>query len=113
MYDIRYKPKRGRVRRASPEMTAYVRQIAGDNSGEHSRLKRNLIRAIREELTDRQRQVLQMYYVDGMTVGQVAEELGVCPSTAYRTLHRAEQRLFRCLRYGAGSYLKAMEGDAT
>ena len=99
MYDIKYKPKRGRVRRASPEMAAYVRQIAGDNSGEHSRLKRNLIRA--------------MYYVDGMTVSQVAEELGVCPSTAYRTLHRAEQRLFRCLRYGAGSYLKDMEGDET
>ena len=113
MYDIKYKPKRGRVRRASPEMAAYVRQIAGANSGEHSRLKRNLIRAIREELTDRQRQVLQMYYVDGMTVSQVAEELGVCPSTAYRTLHRAEQRLFRCLRYGAGSYLKDMEGDET
>ena len=37
MHDIKYKPKRGRVRRASPEMAAYVRQIAADNAGEHSR----------------------------------------------------------------------------
>jgi hypothetical protein len=34
-------------------MAAYVQQIASDNTGEHSRLKRNLIRAIKEELTDR------------------------------------------------------------
>ena len=111
MNDIRFKPKRGRVRRATPEMTAYVRQIAADNTGEHSRLKRNLIRAIREELTDRQRQVLTMYYVRSMTITEVAEELNVCSSTVYRTLRRAEQRLFRCLRYGAGSYLRDMEED--
>ena len=111
MHDIKYKPRRGRVRRASPEMAAYVRQIASDNAGEHSRLKRNLIRAIREELTDRQRQVLTMYYVRELTIHQVAEELGVYPSTAYRTLRRAEQKLFRGLRYGAGSYLKDMGED--
>lgn len=111
MHDIKYKPKRGRVRQTSPEMAAYVRQIASDNSGEHSRLKRNLIRAIREELTDRQRQVLTMYYIQEMTVNQIGAELEVCPSTVYRTLRRAEQRLFRCLRYGAGSYLKDMGED--
>ena len=111
MHDIKYKPRRGRVRRASPEMAAYVRQIASDNAGEHSRLKRNLIRAIKEELTDRQRQVLTMYYIQEMTVNQIGAELEVCPSTVYRTLRRAEQRLFRCLRYGAGSYLKDMGED--
>ena len=111
MHDIRYKPKRGRVRRASPEMAAYVRQIAADNAGEHSRLKRNLIRAIKEELTPRQRQVLTMYYVGEMSINRIGEELGVCPSTAYRTLHRGEQRLLRCLRYGAGSYLMDMGED--
>ena len=52
-----------------------------------------------------------MYYVRELTIHQVAEELGVYPSTAYRTLHRAEQKLFRCLRYGAGSYLKDMGED--
>ena len=111
MHDIKYKPKRGRVRQTSPEMAAYVRQIASDNAGEHSRLKRTLIRAIREELTDRQRQVLTMYYLREMTINQIGAELEIYPSTVYRTLRRAEQRLFRCLRYGAGSYLKDMGED--
>lgn len=108
MSDIRYKPKRGRVRRASPEMAAYVRQIAADNSAEHSRLKRNLIRAINEELTERQRQVLILYYMQEMTITEIAKELCVYPSTAYRTLHRGEERLKRCLRYGAAAYLKGL-----
>ena len=108
MNDIKFKPKRGRVRRASPEMAAYIRQIAADNSGEHNRLKRNLARAIREELTDRQQQVLIMYYIKEQTINQVAEALGVCPSTVYRTLRRGENRLRRCLRYGAAAYLQSM-----
>ena len=108
MNDIRYKPRRGRVRRASPEMAAYLRQIAADNAVEHDRLKRNLIRAIREELTERQKQVLMLHYVEEMTINQVAEKLGVYPSTVYRTLHRGEDRLRRCLRYGAAEYLKSM-----
>ena len=108
MHDIKFKPKRGRVRRASPEMTAYMRQIAEDNTREHSRLKRNLIRAIKEELTDRQQQVMILYYVQEMTIGEVAEHLNVCVSTAYRTLRRGENRLRRCLRYGAAAYLQSM-----
>lgn len=102
---------KGRARRASAEMTLYVQQMAANNSQEHSRLKRNLIRAIREELTDRQRQVLTLHYHQGKSIQQIADELGVWPSTVSRTLHRGEQRLFRCLRYGAGSYLKGMEEE--
>jgi len=100
---------KGRPRRASAEMTLYARQVAAHNSAEHSRLKRNLIKAIREELTPRQREVLTMYYARNMSVNDVAAALEVCPSTVSRTLKRAEQRLFRCLRYGAESYLLGVE----
>lgn len=100
---------KGRPRRASAEMALYARQVAAHNSVEHSRLKRNLIKAIREELTPRQREVLNMYYARNMSVNDVAAALGVYPSTVSRTLKRAEQRLFRCLRYGAESYLLGME----
>lgn len=101
---------KGRPRRATAEMTLYVQQIAAHNTGEHSRLKRNLIRAIREELTERQREVLTLYYARGMSVNEIAEVLQVYPSTVTRTLRRGERRLFRCLRYGAQSYLLGM-GD--
>ena len=108
---IRHKPKRGRVRRPNPEMALYVREISSNNSEELTRLKRNVIRAINEELTDRQQQVLTMYYLQEMTINQVAEELGVYPSTAYRTLHRAEDRLKKLLKYGADRVLLSLYDD--
>ena len=101
---------KGRVRKTTPEMALYARQIAADNSGQHSRLKRNLLRATREELTERQRQVLTLYYGRSMTIYEVGAELGIHPSTVSRTLKRAEQKLFRCLRFGAGEYLKSADG---
>ena len=103
---------KGWPRRATAEMTLYARQIAAHNSEEHSRLKRNLLRAIREELTPRQREVLTLYYAKSMSVNDIAALLEVYPSTVSRTLQRAEQRLFRCLRYGAQSYLLGMEEEA-
>jgi RNA polymerase sigma factor (sigma-70 family) len=103
---------KGRPRKTSPEMALYARQLAATNSGEHSRLKRNLLKAIREELTPRQREVLTLYYAGGRSAHEIADLLEVCPSTVFRTLKRAEKRLFRCLRYGAESYLLGMEEES-
>ena len=100
---------KGRPRKASAEMALYARQMAATNSGEHSRLKRNLLKAIRQELTPRQQEVLTLYYAGGKSIHEIASLLEVCPSTVFRTLKRAEKRLFRCLRYGAQSYLLGME----
>ena len=103
---------KGRPRKTSPEMALYARQMAATNSGEHSRLKRNLLKAIREELTPRQREVLTLYYAGGKSAHEIAELLEVCPSTVFRTLKRARQRLFRCLRFGAEGYLLGMEEES-
>ena len=51
------------------------------------------------ELTDLQREMIIDIYVNGKTQKQIAEERGVCCSTVCRTLHRAENRLKRFLRY--------------
>ena len=56
-------------------------------------------RVIREELTEIQRQILLAYYMDNQTIPQIAEERGVHKSTVSRTLHRAEGKLRRYLRY--------------
>lgn len=105
MPDIRY--RRGRVYAA--DMAVYARQISQDNSREMSRLKRNLMRALREDVTDRQRQVLYLYYVKGMNMKEIGRQLGVDKSTVSRTIKRGEQRLRRCLRYGAKSLLRSVE----
>lgn len=99
--------KRGKTYAA--DMAVYSRQIAGDNSEEVSRLKRNLIRALREDITPKQRQVLLMYYAQGLNMREIGERLGVDKSTVSRTIKRGEQRLQRCLRYGAETYLKGLE----
>ena len=93
------------------DMAAYARQMAGDNSGELTRLKRNLLCALREDVTPRQRQVLLMYYAQGMNMREIGEQLGIDKSTVSRTIKRGEHRLRRCLRYGADRYLRSMDRE--
>lgn len=81
------------------DLAAWTRENAGDNSERLERLRRNLRRARERELTPRQRQLLELYYDQGMTIPQIAEELGLNRSTVSRTLRRARDRLYRCLRY--------------
>ena len=92
------------------DMAVYARQMSADNSKEISRLKLNLIRALQEDVTPRQRQTLLLYYSDGLNMREIGERLGVDKSTVSRTIKRGERRLRRCLRYGAEAYLKSM-GD--
>ena len=56
-------------------------------------------RVMEEELTSLQRQTLTAYYFQQRTIPQIAEERGVNKSTVCRTLHRAEAKLRRYLRY--------------
>ena len=80
--------------------SAYLNEEAEDNQWQRQALRQALGRAIREELTGRQREVLLLYYLDQLTMQQVAERLDVNRSTVCRTLQRGEARLRRCLRYG-------------
>ncbi len=54
---------------------------------------------IREELTPLQRDALLAYYFQEKTLAEIAEERGVHKSTVCRTLHRAEDKLRKYLRY--------------
>ncbi len=56
-------------------------------------------RVIREELTPIQQEILLAYYIQNLTIPQIAENRGVHKSTVSRTLHRAEGKLRRYLKY--------------
>ena len=56
-------------------------------------------RVIREELTPLQRETLIAYYYEERTNPQIAADRGVHKSTVSRTLHRAEDKLRRFLKY--------------
>ena len=56
-------------------------------------------RVIREELTELQRYTLCAYYFQQQTMEQIASDRGVNKSTVCRTLHRAEEKLRKFLKY--------------
>lgn len=61
--------------------------------------KKRVQQVIQEELTELQRYTLIAYYFQEMSVPEIARDRGVNKSTVWRTLHRAEEKLRRFLRY--------------
>lgn len=101
--------RRGRAYAA--DMAVYSRAMSEENtnSADITQLKRNLVRALQSDVTPRQREMLELYYAKGLNMRQIGELLGVHKSTVSRTVKRGEQRLKRCLRYGAGTLLQDEE----
>ena len=64
-----------------------------------------LSEALENELTDRQRQMVMMYYFECMPMKEIAERLRLNPSTVSRTLATARMKLKKCLRYGSRRFL--------
>ena len=80
-------------------MAGWIQENAGDNGEQMERLMRNLRKAREEELTPRQRQMLEMRFEQNMKISEISEALGVNQSTVCRTIIRAKNRLRRCLKY--------------
>ena len=77
----------------------WIAENAKDNEESMQRLRRALTQAVQNELTPKQRTYLQMYYFDRKNMTEIAEEEGVDKSTVSRTIARAENNLYRVLRY--------------
>jgi len=58
-----------------------------------------LRRVIEQELTPRQRQMLEAYYFENLRPAAIARRHGIHRSTVMRTIQRAENRLRRYLTY--------------
>ena len=69
-------------------------------------LHRLLGSAIESELTPRQAQMVRMYFLEQHSMREMADILGVYPSTVSRTLSAARVKLRRCLKYGARTLLE-------
>ena len=91
------------------DLAVYARLMADDNQEQMGRLKRNLTQALRQDITQRQREYMILYYGRSMSMAAIAKQCGVNKSTVSRTLKRGRHRLFRCLRYGAANLLEQAE----
>ncbi|MBQ8830268.1 MAG: sigma-70 family RNA polymerase sigma factor [Oscillospiraceae bacterium] len=94
------------------EYQFYIRSLYGsDNASSRRRLIKNLRRAMESELTPRQMQIMKLYFLEGVKMHEIAEELGLNKSTVSRTLSRGKLRLQRCLKYGAAGLLEDNEEE--
>lgn len=76
--------------------------FASDSNDELHELLRQ---AISDDLTERQKQVVLMYYFDGYTMPRISQKLGLNVSTVHRHIKAAKKKLKRCMKYGAKKLL--------
>lgn len=94
------------------EYEYYLKSIyGGDNCDSRRMLMRNLRTAMKDELTPRQLYMMKLYFVDGLKMHYIAQELGINKSTVSRTLTRGKTRLRKCLKYGAAGLLESKGSD--
>lgn len=65
----------------------------------HKIAKRALREVVAEELSQRQKQFIVLYYYEKNTMAQVAELCGVNVSTVSRTLSRARRNIYSRIKY--------------
>ena len=76
-----------------------------DNQQILTRLKKNLLFALKNEISNKQRTYLLAYYMRGMNVHEIAKKYCVNPSTVSRSINRARKNLLHVLRYTDPSLL--------
>lgn len=69
------------------------------NRAERERMKQILVRAIRHELTDRQRECVTRYYLEGMKMKDIARVMGLSRSTVTRHIQSAIRKLRKVASY--------------
>ncbi|MBB6214975.1 RNA polymerase sigma factor (sigma-70 family) [Anaerosolibacter carboniphilus] len=69
------------------------------NQSQIKKLKKILQKAIEMELTEKQKQILLMYYYENKNQRQIAEELSMNQSNVSRNLRQAERKLKKINEY--------------
>lgn len=82
----------------------YIRFCAGDGTAASA-----MRRAINSELTCRQKQLINMYYIEQMQMQDIADELGLHISSVSRTIKRGREKLKNVLSYGGRTLLNTLE----
>ena len=77
----------------------YLAALASDDSAFRASFRDAFFHALKEELTDRQYEVLWLREVEGLSGKQIAYKLGISQSAVSRHLTRGKTRLRRLLAY--------------
>lgn len=74
----------------------------GGSAGERVR------HVVSDELTERQRQMVEMYYLQQMSMTEIAIELDVSPSSVSRTIMRGKGRIRKYLKYNGRAFAQSI-----
>ena len=79
---------------------SFVSAQQGKSNNEiRDRMKKLIAVAIDMELTDRQKDCLTMRVYQGISVEDIAAELGIRPTTVYKHIKKAKAALKKCVKY--------------
>lgn len=81
------------------DIAKIVKKKGTSNTLKLEALKKMVALIIKQELTEKQRKIIDMYFVRGMKYTQIAEILKVNKSTISRTKARALKTIERILKY--------------
>lgn len=84
---------------ADKEIAALIGDTESDNSEKHRLMLKILRKVISEELTERQREMITLYYFGRANIPQIAEILGVNRSTVSRTISRGRRNIMEKMKY--------------
>ena len=77
-----------------------------DNRVERERVKRMLPIVLNEVCTVTQKEYIMAFFVDRLTVTEIAEQYGVNKSTVSRTIHRGMDKAYSYLRFVSPLFMK-------
>ncbi len=82
------------------QLLAMARAQESETNAQQLKLvKKALAEVIKNDLTGRQKQMIVLYYYEGMRMREIAEQLQLDPSTVSRTLTRARRNILQYLKY--------------
>jgi len=80
----------------------HIAALIGENGpgeGKRSLMIKILRNIIENELSERQRQMIGLYYFSRMNIPEIAEKLGVNRSTVSRTISRGRRNIMEKMKY--------------
>lgn len=63
---------------------------------------------IEDELTQRQAELIRLYYANQCSMTEIAHRLGISPSTVSRTIKRGRVRIKKYLKYNGRAFAHAL-----
>ena len=84
---------------ADKEISTLIGDTESNNSEKHRLMLKILRKVIAEELTERQREMITLYYFERVNIPQIAEMLGVNRSTVSRTISRGRRNIMEKMKY--------------